>query len=381
MSGKAIQIDIIGHSFDETDTLAKEIKEVVEKVPGAVDVTISREINRPELRIEVNREKAATLGLTMSSIASNLTTYIEGSIATRYREKGETYDIVVRLEESSRSKIEDLENLTIPSPLTGAQIRLSNIAKIYETTGPVDIERQNRERVVRVECNVYKRSTGKVRDDIKARLDTITIPDDIAISFGGVAEEQTKAFRDLTFLLLLGIVLVYMVMAAQFKSLIDPFVIMFSVPMGFPGVILILFLTDTTLSTTSMMGIIMMLGIVVSNGVLLVDYTNVLRRKGRELHDAAVTAARTRLRPILMTSLATVVGLLPMAIGWGIGGETNAPLARVVVGGLSFSTILTVFLVPTIYVMLEERFPRHADKAPQDVNWIPPEPGQAPSGR
>jgi len=190
----------------------------------------------------------------------------------------------------------------------------------------------------------------------------------------GQIQQQRETFEGLLFATVLALVLVYMVMAAQFKSLIDPFVIMFAVPMGFPGVILILFLTDTTLSTTSMMGVIMMLGIVVSNGVLLVDYTNVLRRRGRELHDAAVTAARTRLRPILMTSLATVLGLLPMAIGWGTGGETNAPLARTVVGGLSFSTILTLFLVPTIYVMLEERFPRHADKASEEVDWIPAEP-------
>jgi multidrug efflux pump subunit AcrB len=162
----------------------------------------------------------------------------------------------------------------------------------------------------------------------------------------------------LIFASLIALVLVYMVMAAQFKSLVDPFIIMFSVPMGIPGVILILFLTSTTLSTTSMMGVIMMLGIVVSNGVLLVDYTNVLRRRGLGLHQAVVTGARTRLRPILMTSLATVVGLLPMAMGFGTGGETNAPLARAVVGGLSLSTLLTLFLVPTIYIILEERFPR-----------------------
>jgi multidrug efflux pump subunit AcrB len=174
----------------------------------------------------------------------------------------------------------------------------------------------------------------------------------------GQIQQQRETFEGLFFATILALTLVYMVMAAQFKSLLDPFIIMFSVPMGFPGVILVLFLTNTTLSTTSMMGIIMMLGIVVSNGVLLVDYTNVLRRKGLALREAVVVAARTRLRPILMTSLATVFGLLPMAIGFGTGGETNAPLARAVVGGLSVSTLLTLFLVPTMYMILEERFPR-----------------------
>src|SRR6185436_19567945 len=197
----------------------------------------------------------------------------------------------------------------------------------------------------------------------------------------GQIQQQRETFEGLIFASILALVLVCMVMAAQFKSLMDPFIIMFSVPMGFPGVIVALFISGTTMSTTSFMGIIMMLGIVVSNGVLLVDYTNVLRRKGLALRDAVVLAARTRLRPILMTSLATVFGLLPMAIGWGTGGETNAPLARAVVGGLSFSTILTLFLVPTIYVMLEERFPRHADRAPEEADWIATEHGPAPLPR
>jgi multidrug efflux pump subunit AcrB len=192
------------------------------------------------------------------------------------------------------------------------------------------------------------------------------LPAGFSIKLAGQIQQQRETFQGLEFATILALLLVYMVMAAQFKSLIDPFIIMFSVPMGFPGVILILFLTNTTLSTTSLMGIIMMLGIVVSNGVLLVDYTNVLRRRGEVLHQAVVTAARTRLRPILMTSLATVFGLLPMAIGLGTGGETNAPLARAVVGGLSVSTLLTLFLVPTMYLILEEYFPRRLEESAND---------------
>ena len=195
-------------------------------------------------------------------------------------------------------------------------------------------------------------------EDLDAAFAKLQLPAGFSIKLAGQIQQQRETFEGLKFATILALMLVYMVMAAQFKSLVDPFVIMFAVPIGFPGVILILFLTDTTLSTTSLMGIIMMFGIVVSNGVLLVDYTNVLRRRGEPLHHAVMTASRTRLRPILMTSLATVFGLLPMAIGLGSGGETNAPLARAVVGGLSVSTLFTLFLIPTLYVILEEWFPR-----------------------
>ena len=205
------------------------------------------------------------------------------------------------------------------------------------------------------------RDLGSIAEDLERSFAGLQLPPGFSIRLAGQIQQQRETFSGLIFASMLALILVYMVMAAQFKSLIDPFIIMFSVPMGIPGVILMLFLTNTTLSTTSMMGVIMMLGIVVSNGVLLVDYTNVLRKRGLALRDAVVTGARTRLRPILMTSLATVVGLFPMAIGWGTGGETNAPLARAVVGGLTVSTLLTLFLVPTVYMILEERFPRRAE--------------------
>ncbi len=360
--GKAIQLDIIGHSFEETDALANEIKDIMENVPGAVDVSISRDINRPELKIEVDREKAATLGLTMNAIASNMKTFIEGAIATRYREKGETYDIYVRLEESSRSKIEDVGNLALVSPLTGKQIRLSNVARIYEVKGPVSIERQNRERVVTVECNVYNRSAGKVKEDIERRLAKVVLPADVMLNFGGEAEEQAKAFRDLAFLLILGIILVYMVMAAQFESLLDPFIVMFAIPFTFTGVFLGFLLTRTTLSVMTFLGIIMLMGIVVNNAIILVSYINILRARGYSMLEAVTQGGKDRLRPVLMTTITTLVGLLPLALARGEGSESWNPLGITMLGGLTVSTFITMLFVPTLYAVFEARIRKNGGK-------------------
>ena len=355
MGGKAIQLEIIGHSFEETNDLARKIKGIMEKIPGAVDVSISREINRPELRIEVDREKAAALGLNMDTIANSLKTFIEGSSATKYREKGETYDIYVRLEESSRSKIEDIDNLSVVSPVTGEQIRLSNFGKVYETAGPVEIERQNRERVVRVECNVYGRSAGKVAEAVKKELEKLVLPSDVMLNFGGEREEQVKAFKDLTLLLALGIALVYMIMAAQFESLLDPFIIMFAVPFTFTGVFLGFLLTGTTLSVITFLGIIMLMGIVVNNAIVLISYINILRARGLSMLEAVTQAGKDRLRPVLMTTITTLVGLLPLAISRGEGSETWQPLGITMIGGLSISTLITMLFVPTLYAIFEAR--------------------------
>jgi HAE1 family hydrophobic/amphiphilic exporter-1 len=353
--GKSIQVDIIGHSFEETNAVAEKIKKIMEKTPGAVDASISREINRPELRIEVSREKAAALGLNMNTIATSIKTFIEGATATKYREKGETYDIYVRLKEPDRSKIEDIENLSLVSPVSGKQVRLANFVRVYETAGPVEIERQNRERVVRAECNVYKRSAGKVVEDIKKELDKIILPADIMINFGGVAEDQAKAFKDLTLLLILGICLVYMVMAAQFESLLDPFIVMFAIPFTFIGVILGFILTQTTLSVISFLGIIMLMGIVVNNAIVLISYISILRQRGLSMLEAVTAGGKDRLRPVLMTTITTLVGLLPLAISKGEGAETWQPLGITMIGGLTVSTLITMLFVPTLYAVFESR--------------------------
>ena len=355
MGGKQVQVEIIGHSFEDTDALANTIKKIVEKIPGTTDVSISREMNRPELRVEVFREKASALGLNMRTIADSIKTYVEGITATRYREKGETYDIYLRLEEKFRSKPEDVANLSVISPFTGKQIKLSSVARVYETAGPVQIERQNRERVVRVEANTYKRSLGKVIEDVKRELKNIPLPSDISINFGGEAEEQGKAFKDMALLLLLGLVLVYMVMAAQFESLLDPFIIMFAVPFTFTGVILGFVLTRTTLSVITYLGIVMLMGIVVNNAIVLISYINILRARGLSMLEAVTVGGKERLRPVLMTTITTLVGLLPLALSTGVGSEIWQPLGITMISGLTLSTFITMLFVPTLYAVFEQR--------------------------
>jgi HAE1 family hydrophobic/amphiphilic exporter-1 len=393
VAGKNIQLEIIGHSFEVTDAFAEKTKAILEKIPGSVDVTISREANMPELKIEVDREKIGALGLDMSTIANSLKTFIQGSTATKYREKGETYDIYVRLEESSRTTLEDIENLSIVPPLPEEKtsfapladlvtikgalrkpIKLSNIAKIYETAVPESIERKNRERVVRVECNAYQRSSGEIVDELKKELDKIILPPDIMVNFGGAAEEQKKAFKDLGLLLILSIILVYMVMASQFESFIDPFIIMFSIPFTFTGVILgflstrlpvfsFIFPAPVTLNIVSYLGIIMLMGIVVNNAIVLVSYIQILRARGLSMFDAITLGGKDRLRPVLMTTITTLVGLLPLAISRGEGSEVWQPIGVTMVGGLTVSTLITLLFVPTIYAVFHRRAEARVQKS------------------
>jgi multidrug efflux pump subunit AcrB len=363
--GKSVQIDIIGHSYEETDQVALQVKNMLERIPGSVDVIVSRDNKRPELRIEVDRQKIGVLGLDMETIAQSVKAYIEGSIATRYREKGQTYDITVRLQEGYRTKLEDIENLSVTSPLTGQAIKLANIARIIKTVGPEEIERLNRERVLHVSCNTYKRSPGKIIEDLEAELKKLPLPSGVVINIGGEAEEQVKAFKDLFILLLLGICLVYMVMAAQFESLLDPFIIMFAVPFTFMGVIFGLFVTGLTLSVVSFLGVVMLMGIVVNNAIVLISYINILRARGFSIYEAITQGGRDRLRPVLMTTITTLVGLLPLALSRGEGSETWQPLGVTMIGGLTVSTFITLLFVPTLYAVFESRVkknggPKHA---------------------
>ncbi|MFZ1820034.1 MAG: efflux RND transporter permease subunit [Nitrospira sp.] len=365
-SQKSIDVEIYGYDFEKARTVIHQVQDLMHKIPGMADIEVSREENYPEVNVVVDREKAALLGISETDVANAVLFSLNGNgqtdpIIFTDPQNGNEYYISAWLAEEHRKDLSAIENVLLTTK-NGEPVLLKNLATLKLNAGPVKFERKYFQRVVHITANPVGRDLGSIAQDLESAFAQMQLPPGFSIRLAGQIQQQRETFEGLTYASVLALILVYMVMAAQFKSLIDPFIIMFSVPMGIPGVIVILYLTNTTISTSSLMGIIMMLGIVVSNGVLLVDYTNVLRRRGLDLATAVVTASRTRLRPILMTSLATVVGLMPMALGLGTGSETNAPLARAVVGGLTVSTILTLFLVPTVYTMLEERFPRRADQ-------------------
>ncbi|MGE5683065.1 MAG: efflux RND transporter permease subunit [Bacillota bacterium] len=357
-SSAPIDVEIRGFDLEAGSQLAKDIASIVRSTPGATDVQVSREENLPELRVKIDRNKAGVLGINVATISNTINTMINGSVASLYTDPvtGNQYNILVRLNEDYRSQIGDLQKINITTP-TGEQVLLGNIATIERANAPVQIDRKYQQRLVEVTANVTGRDLGSVAADIRSKLDNITIPPGFEVRLTGNVEQQQKTFRDLLLAFGLAILLVYVVMASQFQSFLDPFIIMFTVPLGIVGVLWALFLTNTTLSVTSFQGIIVMVGIVVSNGILLVDFTNHLRMRGVPLTEAVLQAGRTRLKPILMTSLATVLGLIPMAAG--IGGEsTQAPLAVAVIGGLTVSTILTLFFVPALYIVFEQRIKR-----------------------
>ncbi|MDW7679170.1 MAG: efflux RND transporter permease subunit, partial [bacterium] len=359
MSGgaKPISIEIYGQNIAQTDSFALEVKKMLEKIEGMVDVTISREEGKPELWIEVDRQKAAALGLNMYDIANTVRTKFYGKIATKYREAGDEYDTFVRLKGDDRQSLADLENAFVMSPM-GKQIPIRNIAKIVEHSGPLTIQRKNQERMLTVGGGLYERPLGKVVTDIEKSFKKMAIPEGMAIKIAGTAQDQAESFHILFIALILGIILVYMVMAAQFESLIDPFIIMFSVPFAIVGVVWALLITGKTLNMVSYVGMIMLVGIVVNNAIVLIDYINVMRARGKDVREAILISAPRRLRPVLMTALTTIFGLLPLALKTGEGAEMWSPLAISVIGGLFASTVITLIFVPTLYSIVEDRIKR-----------------------
>jgi len=348
-----LNVEVRGYDLETAHQLATTVEELVKTVPGITDTRVSREEGTPEQLVRIDRQKAADLGLTVSRIGDALQTAIGGTYASYYREGGRQYRILVRLSEGDRRDLDDLLDLTVINN-RGEPVILRNVVNTVSQEGPVRLERKDQERIITINANFTGRDMGSVISDIREKLRAVPVPRDFAILFGGDYEEQQKASRELMLGFILAILLVYLVMAGQFESFRDPFVVLFSIPMAIIGIVLTMILTGTIFSIQAYIGCIMLAGIVVNNAILLVDYTNQLRRNaGMALTDAVMLAGRRRLRPILMTTLTTVLGLLPLSFGLGEGGEAQAPLARVVIGGLLSSTLITLVLVPVVYGVLE----------------------------
>src|SRR5688572_20633306 len=350
-----LQLEIRGHDLDDARRVANDARDMMENIPGLADISLSREDGRPEIAIRVDRPKAAMLGMSVQTVAATIQTNVAGTTAAQFRERGNEYPVVVRLREADREEISDVGDVLLSTP-TGQVVPAKNILNVSREAGPTQIQRKNMERITRVNAEIEIPLSDAVAA-VQANLGKVNVPPDFSLGFGSEIEEQARSFAQLRMILILAILLVYAVMASQYESLRDPFIIMFSVPVAAIGVVGSLLLTNTSFSMQAYIGIIMLAGIVVSNAILLVDYINTLRRRDNmPIREAVELGGRTRLRPILMTSIATMLGLVPMAIGLGEGGELQAPLARVVIGGLLTSTLVTLVLVPAIYTLFEEGF-------------------------
>src|SRR5258705_340767 len=359
-----LSLEIRGHDLDDAKRIQQQAIGLMMDTPGIADVRTPQDDARPELAIHVDRPKAAMLGLTVNGVAQTIQTNVAGTTAAQFRERGNEYPIVVRLREQDRLQVTDIGDVLVNTP-GGEVVPARNLLAVDRESGPVQIDRKNMERIVRVNAEPEVSLSDAVMN-VQGRLSQIRVPPDLSVGFGSGVEGQAKSFNQLKIVLILAVLLVYAVMASQYESLRDPFIIMFSIPTASIGIVGGLLLTHTAFSMQAYIGVIMLAGIVVSNAILLVDYINTLRRRdGMPLREAVEIGGRTRLRPVLMTSIATMLGLVPMAIGIGDGGELQAPLARVVIGGLLASTVVTLVLVPAVYTLFEEGWKglRHQDAA------------------
>ena len=349
MSAQAsADFEVYGYSMEETDSVAARLKRELLIVKGVSEVNISRSDYQPEYQVDFDREKLALHGLNLSTAATYLRNRINGATASKYREDGDEYDIKVRYAPEYRTSLESIENILVYNA-KGEGVRIKDLGKVVERFAPPTIERKDRERIVTVSAVISGAPLGDVVAAGNAIIDRMEKPSDITIQVAGSFEDQQDSFRDLGTLGVLIIILVFIVMAAQFESLTYPFILILSVPFAMSGVLMALFITDTTLSVMSLLGSIMLIGIVVKNGIVLIDYTILCRERGQSVLNAVVTAGKSRLRPVLMTTMTTILGMIPMAISSGQGSEMWSPMAIAVIGGLAVSTILTLIYVPTMY--------------------------------
>ncbi|MCK5459772.1 efflux RND transporter permease subunit, partial [Candidatus Parcubacteria bacterium] len=352
-SNYPVEIKIFGKDLEILKNTADEIAQKINNIEGLRDIDTSLSQGKPELVINIDRERASRLGLTVGQIGSAVKNSMQGMVATQLRQGGEETDIKIRYDKIYRDDVKQIKNFTITTPF-GNQVPLKQVAKISKGEGPIKISREDQLRVVAITANVIGRDVGSAVKDIKTRLSNYELPSGYFIEYGGSYKQMQDTFATLGWALALGILLVYMVMASQFESLVHPFIVMFEMPLAFIGVGLALFITGQSLSLPSFMGVIMLAGIVVNNAIVLIDYVNQLRKKGMNKFDALVKGGTTRLRPILITSITTILGMLPMALARQEGAEMMRPMAIAVIGGLLVSTLLTLVVIPVIYSLVEK---------------------------
>ncbi|MBQ5576625.1 MAG: efflux RND transporter permease subunit [Bacteroidales bacterium] len=361
MSSNSIDVEIYGYDFDVTNRIAEELQTKLKAVEGAKDVIISREADRAELQLIFNKEKIAALGLSTATLGSYIRNKINGYTAGYLKEDGDEYYIRVRLREEDRNSLDKINELTINTP-TGVMVKVKELATIKEYWAPPQIDRKTRQRMNKVSVTPDDVSLTDLAESIQKILDKIETPSDVKVIIGGDYEEQQESSKDMSLLFLLIIILVYIVMASQFESLSKPFIIMMSIPFAISGVIFALLITGTNLNMVGMLGVIMLAGIVVKNGIVLVDYINLMRDRDYELNEAIVLSGRSRLRPVLMTAATTILGMIPMALSSGEGAEIWAPMGVVVIGGLIVSTVITLIIVPVLYAI----FSKHGERDKKD---------------
>lgn len=349
MGGQStIDYEIYGYNFEETDSVAQRLSKILQGIKGTADIMISRSDYQPEYQVDFDREKLALYGLNLQTAATYLRNRINGSISSQFREDGEEYDIKVMYAPENRTSLEDIENILIYSP-SGNAVRVKDVGKVVERYTPPTIERKDRERIITVSTVVSGVPMSDVVEQSQAEIDKMEIPSGVNIELSGSYEDQQDSFKDLLTLAVLIVILVYIVMAAQFESYTYPAIIMTSLMFAFSGVFIILYLSGHTLNVMSMIGAIMLIGIVVKNGIVLIDYISLNRERGLSIRKAVINGGESRLRPVVMTTLTTILGMVPMAVGTGQGAEMWRPMGVAVIGGLTLSTILTLLFVPSLY--------------------------------
>ncbi|NNM31988.1 MAG: efflux RND transporter permease subunit, partial [Gemmatimonadetes bacterium] len=349
-----IEVNLFGEDLEELRDVSLQLARRMEEIPGLVDVRSSLEAGNPELQVIFDRDRIATLGLSMDVLSETLRDRVQGVVPTQFKEADRQIDIRLRNQEAMRGSLDDVRNLVLPGP-EGAPIRLTSVADVRLDRGPAEIHRLQQQRAAVISANLRGRSLGGAVQDVEAAVETVGLPPGVTTELGGQNKEMQVSFASLRFAILLAVFMVYLVMASTFESFVHPFVVLFTIPLALIGVVAGLWLTGTTITVIVLIGTVMLVGIVVNNAIVLIDTINRFRREGLEKVEAVVRAGHVRLRPILMTTLTTILGLMPMALSWGEGAELRAPLAITVAAGLALSTLLTLVVIPAAYIVVPSK--------------------------